>query len=171
MANDDILGSGVIRGVDPSGNQKNVKTDSSGALLIATSTSSSDIVSISSVASGVVIGLSTLANVVSLSTAASNPVTPSIALSSAAAITSVSGSTTIAQLIAANGNRKGLSIASESTSTGQALVAFSSTASLTSWSVPIPINGFYEMPAPVFVGAMSVIHISGVSTLRVTELS
>lgn len=108
---------------------------------------------------------------VSASTSASGATTATIAPSTAAAITTVALSTATATVLAANTNRKGAYVVNESTSPGIALIALATAATLTAYSVPIAVGGFWEMPIPAYTGALSGITASTSATLRVTELT
>lgn len=89
------------------------------------------------------------------------PATP--ALSSPASLT-----TTTAVVLAANTSRRGATVYVES---GAVLyLAFGTTASLTAYTVQIPVGGYYEVPFG-YTGALWGITSAGTSVARVTELS
>lgn len=85
-----------------------------------------------------------------------------------AALTTVAGGVATAQVVGVNSGRLGLFINNEGPAT--ALVAYAAAATLTAYTVAIP-PGYWEMPSPVWPGAISVITATGVATLRVTELT
>ncbi len=89
---------------------------------------------------------------------------------SSAALTSVSGNASSVPLLAANNNRKTFFVYNESPAT--LYLAWSGTASLTSYTSQVPPNNLYEMPnASTWQGAVSGIWTSAVGAARITEVS
>ena len=89
---------------------------------------------------------------------------------SSAALTSVTGNASSVSLLAANTNRKTFFVYNESAAT--LYLAWSGTASLTSYTSQVPPNNLYEMPnASTWQGAVSGIWSSAVGAARITEVS
>lgn len=87
-----------------------------------------------------------------------------------ATLSSVASSATTVVLSAANPNRKGWYVFNDSTAI--LYLAFAATASLSSYTVQIPANTFYEMPPePVYTGTISGIWSAANGNARITELS
>lgn len=85
-------------------------------------------------------------------------------------ITSVASATSSTQLLAANTSRKGMSVFNESTAT--LYLAFAGSASITAYSVQIPTNAFFEMPAsPTYTGAIFGIWSAANGNARLTEFT
>jgi hypothetical protein len=88
---------------------------------------------------------------------------------SSASITSLASSATSAQLLAANAARKGLIL--NNTDANAVLVKYGTTASATSFTVRIPLNGYWEMPKPIYTGRIDVIwEADGSGSIYATEL-
>jgi len=86
-----------------------------------------------------------------------------------AALTNVGASVTSVSLLVANSSRKAAYFFNDSP---QALyLKFGTTASNTSYTLQIPAFTLYEMPLPVYTGAIDGIWISAVGTVRITELT
>lgn len=86
-----------------------------------------------------------------------------------ATLTQVASSATTVVLVAANTNRKGLYIYNDSTAI--LYVAFAGTASTSVYSFQLPAQGFYEMPAPIFVKTISGIWTAANGNAILTELT
>lgn len=86
------------------------------------------------------------------------------------AVTSVASSATSVSLLASNANRKQAAFFNDST---QILyLKLGTTASLTSYTVQIPANGYYELPnGKIYSGAIDGIWASANGNARITELS
>ena len=85
-------------------------------------------------------------------------------------LSNVSSSATTVSILASNASRKGATFFNESTSV--LYLKFGTTASLTSYTVQIPANSYYELPfIKPYTGAIDGIWASANGTLRVTELS
>ncbi len=92
-----------------------------------------------------------------------------VSITSTATLTNVSSSATTVSLLASNTSRKGAIIFNDSTAV--LYLKFGTTASLTSYTVQIPSNGYFELPLPVFMGAMDGIWASANGAARITELT
>lgn len=117
-------------------------------------------------------GAATSANqsteITSLSTIATNTgVAPHTATS---AVTSVASSATTVTILASNSGRKQAAVYNDST---QILyLKLGTTASVTSYTVQIPANGYYELPGvTVYTGEIDGIWASANGNARITELS
>lgn len=84
-------------------------------------------------------------------------------------VTSVAGSATSVTLLAANTSRAGAVIFNDSTVA--LAVALAATASLTAYTVSIPAQGIYELPAPGYTGIVSGIWATATGSARITELT
>ena len=82
--------------------------------------------------------------------------TPSITASSAIAL-------------AANSNRKGATIFNDSASI--VYLKFGATVSTASFSVRIGVNDYYELPQPVYTGALHMIRGAGSAIIQITEFT
>lgn len=82
--------------------------------------------------------------------------------------TSVASSGSTGTILASNASRKGATITNESTSV--LYLKFGATASLTSYAVAIPSNGYYEVPFK-YTGIIDGIWSSANGNARVTELT
>lgn len=96
------------------------------------------------------------------STASTLPVTTSV-------LSNVTGSVSSGPLAASNPNRKGLYIYNDSSAT--LYIAFAPTASISSFTTPIPGNDLYEMPLPIYTGTVSGLWSGATGFARVSELS
>jgi uncharacterized membrane protein YfcA len=86
----------------------------------------------------------------------------------AAVLSSLTASMSSQVLAALNLARKGLILFNDSTAT--AYVAFAATATSSAFTVKIVPGGYWEMPRPIFTGAVSVIWDAVNGAMRVTEL-
>lgn len=97
-------------------------------------------------------------------------VTSTPAVIATATLSQVASSATSGQLLAANASRKGAMI--QNTDTNNLYLKFGTTASLTSFTVRIPQNGYYELPQPVYTGRIDGIwDIDGSGSAVMTELT
>lgn len=119
-----------------------------------------------------------IANPVYLVDSSGNPITSAtnngLAItqptSSTGTLTSVASATSSTQLLAANAARKGASFFNDSTAT--LYLALANSASLTAYTVQIPPNGFFEIPAiPVYTGAVYGIWSAIAGNARITEMN
>jgi len=101
-------------------------------------------------------------------TVVSGTVTTTAVTSVTGTITSVVGSVTSVTLLASNAARKGFSFYSDSASI--AYVAFGATASVTSFTMKLQPNSYYEN-STLYTGVLSIIWVSAVGAARVTELT
>jgi hypothetical protein len=111
------------------------------------------------------LGQKTMANSVPV-TLASDQV-PLVAATST--VTSVSVTTSSTSLLASNANRKGASFYNDGGA--DIYLKLGTTASSSSFTVKMPANAFYELPVPLYTGAIEAIAVSGTRTVRITELS
>lgn len=88
--------------------------------------------------------------------------------SSAATLSAVASSVTSVSLLSSNASRKGLILFNDSNSV--CYVAFAGTASSTAFTVKMAAGAFYEMPIPVYRGAVSAIWSNANGNMRITEL-
>lgn len=89
-------------------------------------------------------------------------------VSTTATPTSLSLSTTSAAVLAANSNRKGMTLPN---TTGKTIyLCYSETATVAN-AIPIPDGSLYEMPEPIYTGALSAILSTGTATPVVIELT
>lgn len=88
---------------------------------------------------------------------------------SVASVTSIADSATNVTLLAANQNRKLVTIFNDSTAV--LYVKFGATASTTSYTVQIGVGQYFEAPAPVYTGVIDGIWASdpGTGAARITE--
>jgi hypothetical protein len=88
---------------------------------------------------------------------------------SSASVTALASSASSAQLLAANTARKGLIL--NNTDANAVLVKYGTTASATSFTVRIPLNGYWEMPKPIYTGRIDAIwEADGSGSLYATEM-
>lgn len=87
--------------------------------------------------------------------------------SATSAITSVAGAATSTQLLASNTSRKAGYFFNDSTAI--LYLAYATSASSTAYTVQIAANGFFEMPVPVYTGAIFGIWASAAGSARITE--
>jgi hypothetical protein len=88
---------------------------------------------------------------------------------SSASITALASSASSAQLLAANAARKGLIL--NNTDANAVLVKYGTTASASSFTVRITLNGYWEMPKPIYTGRIDAIwEADGSGSLYATEL-
>jgi hypothetical protein len=99
----------------------------------------------------------------------SGTVSSTPASSSSSSVTSVASSATSVQLLASNGSRKAFSIYNESTSV--LYLKLGTTASLTSYTLQIPTNSYYESQDLIYTGEVDGIWASANGSARITELS
>jgi hypothetical protein len=91
-------------------------------------------------------------------------------VSSAATNTSVARNASSVTLLLANPNRKGATIVNNSS--GGMFVIFAATATTSSFTAPIPANGYYEMPQPIYTGVIAGIWSNaGAGAALITELT
>ncbi len=168
---------------------RNLRTDDDGHLLVSQSTAGAvDIVSVSSVAAGVVIGLSTLVNTITFSTVAGGNIVglstsllnlvslssasqaPAIQVSSSAALTTVTATSSASVMIAANTSRRGLIV--QGSTAFPVFIAYSTLVATSSqYTVNIPLGNMWEMPPPIFTQGIGIVTSSGSAVVQVTELS
>lgn len=87
-----------------------------------------------------------------------------------ATVTSLASSATSAQLLASTAGRLGLLLSN--TDANDVYVKYGTTASLTSFTVKIPGNYYWEMPHPVYTGRIDAIWAAdGTGSLYATELT
>ncbi len=84
-------------------------------------------------------------------------------------VTSVGGSASSVSLLASNANRRGASVFNDSTA--YLYLKLGSTASTSSFTVRIDPYGYYEIPQPVYTGAIDGIWASATGSARITELT
>jgi hypothetical protein len=88
----------------------------------------------------------------------------------AATLSNVASQDTNINLLASAGTRRGVIIHNDDT--GVLYVKYGSTASTTSYTVKIPVDGYWEMPGPIYTGAIDGIWVtSGSGSARITELT
>lgn len=89
---------------------------------------------------------------------------------STAALTNVGDEIVSTQLVAANTSRKGLYIRNDSTSPMN--IAFGSAASATNFTLRLAAQGYYEMPLPIYTGALyGIWDLDGGGAARITQLT
>lgn len=99
-----------------------------------------------------------------------NPLLVAEVVATTSAITSVAGSGTTVSLLASNASRKGATFFNESAAT--LYLKLGATASVTSYTVQVPPNGYYEMPfIKSYTGAIDGIWSSAAGNVRITELT
>lgn len=87
----------------------------------------------------------------------------------AAAITTVNVTNVTTAVLAANAARQGVIITNEGPNA--AFIAYAAAATVAAYTVDLVSGAYWEMPAPVFTGALSAIcAAAGTATLRVTAL-
>lgn len=87
-----------------------------------------------------------------------------------ATLTNVNDAATSSTLLAANPSRKGAYFFNDSTVA--LYINYGATASTTAFTVKVAAQGFYEMPEPIYTGAINGIWDSDASgAVRVTELT
>lgn len=91
----------------------------------------------------------------------------SVSEKEAATLTNVASSTSSVELLAANGKRSGAIIYNDSTAI--LYVKFGATASTSSYTVQVPSQGSYNLPAPAYAGEVDGIWASANGNARVTE--
>lgn len=100
---------------------------------------------------------------------ATNPLPVLPAPSATGTLSSVTASATSVTILASNPGRRGALIYNDSTAT--LALAFAATASLTAFSVELPPQSYYEMPAPLYTGVLSGIWTAAAGAARITELT
>jgi hypothetical protein len=85
-----------------------------------------------------------------------------------ATLTNVSGSATSVSVFSSSSTAKQRIVWNDSTAT--LYLKFGTTASVTSATVAIPPNGYYEFPQPLYRGAVDGIWSSATGTARITEM-
>lgn len=108
-------------------------------------------------------------NAVPLEATAGGALITSPPQSSSAAITSVTAAAANTALLGADGTRKGVIITNDSTANLK--LAYGSPATATNFSVLIAPGGYWEMPAPVYLGALNGIWDAANGAARITELT
>lgn len=89
--------------------------------------------------------------------------------SSTASHTTPSVSSVSSIALATNSNRKGATIFNDSATI--VYLKFGATASTTSFSVRIGANDYYELPQPVYTGAIHMIRGTGSAVIQITEFT
>jgi len=84
-----------------------------------------------------------------------------------ATITSVASSATNVTLIAANGAANGRAVFNESTAV--LYLKFGSAASITSYTVQVAAQGYYEFPLPLYAGQVDGLWATANGAARITE--
>lgn len=98
-------------------------------------------------------------------------VTNGTAAASTSAVTSVNDTASNTTLLASNADRKGLSIHNNSPVTLYVKFGATATTAAGGWSVKMPADSFYEMPAPVYTGQIDGIWSSdSTGYAEITEL-
>lgn len=96
-------------------------------------------------------------------------VTTAPAVASTATLSNVNDTASSTSLVASNSSRKGLIVYNDSTST--LYLKYGTTASATSFTVKIGAAGYWEMPAPIYTGAVDGIwSADSTGAARITEL-
>jgi len=92
---------------------------------------------------------------------------------SAATLSNVANSATSVSVLASNASRRGALFFNDDTASTGATVKLKlgATASATSFTIAIAPQGYYELPDPVYTGAIDAIATAATGTLRVTELT
>ena len=89
---------------------------------------------------------------------------------SAAALTNVAASATTVSILASNTARIAVYLYNDSSSA--MYLAYAATASTSAYTVKIPANNLWEMPAtPMYTGALSALWDSATGNARITQLS
>lgn len=87
-----------------------------------------------------------------------------------ATLTNVNDTATSTPLLAANTNRRGVTIFNDSLQA--LLVKYGATASTTSFTVRVAAGGYWEMPQPVYTGALDGVWTAdSTGAARITELT
>lgn len=86
---------------------------------------------------------------------------------SSATVTSVASSASSVNLLASNANRRKAMFFNDSTQI--AYIKFGTTASTTSYTVKVLAGGYYEVPTPVYTGAIDCIWAAANGNMRITE--
>lgn len=86
------------------------------------------------------------------------------------AVTSVAAAVASTSLLASNTSRRGATFYNDSAS-ASLYIKLGATASLTSFTVLVPPSGYYEVPSPVYTGAIDGIWDAAVGDARITELT
>jgi hypothetical protein len=87
---------------------------------------------------------------------------------SSATLSSVASSASSVALLASNSARRGMLVFNDSTAV--LFLAYAATATTSAYTVQITPNGYWEMPKPIYPGAISGIWASANGNLRITEL-
>lgn len=121
-----------------------------------------------------VVELSSTSAAIAISTSAAITVSAT-ATSTSAVITSVAATTTAGVLVAVNTGRKGLLVQNDPASVSSALLSYTTVAGSTNYSVVVPKAAYWEMPVPLYAGAMAVAisttTTGGTATIIITELT
>jgi hypothetical protein len=91
------------------------------------------------------------------------------ASSASSSVTSVASSATNVQLLASNTSRKAFSVYNESTAI--LYLKLGTTASLTSYTLQIPTNSYYESQDLIYTGEVDAIWSAANGSARITELA
>lgn len=92
------------------------------------------------------------------------------ATSPTATLTNLASSATSAQALASTAGRRGCMMFNDDANA--VLIKFGTTASATSYTVKIPADSYWEMPAPIYTGRIDAIWLAdGSGSLRITELT
>jgi hypothetical protein len=87
---------------------------------------------------------------------------------SSATLSSVASSASSVTLLSSNSARRGMLVFNDSTAV--LYLAYAATATTSAYTVQITPNGYWEMPKPIYPGAISGIWASANGNLRITEL-
>jgi hypothetical protein len=87
----------------------------------------------------------------------------------AAALSSVTAAITSTSLLAANPARRGVQLHNNSTSV--LYLAYAATATATAYTVYVPSMGTWEMPQPIYTGALTGIWVAANGSAKITETS
>lgn len=88
---------------------------------------------------------------------------------SSSSVSSVSGSASSVSLLASNANRLGATFFNDSTAV--LYLKLGATASTTSYTTQLGSFAYYELPFPIYTGAIDGIWASATGAVRITELS
>lgn len=87
-----------------------------------------------------------------------------------ATLTNLASAATTASALASNVNRRGVLMFNDDANA--VLIKYGATASATSYTVKIPGDSYWEMPFPIYTGAIDAIWLAdGSGSLRITELT